>query len=50
MPPLLDHWLEAKLRRYAVPSLFGPPITRSQRGMGLHGIHAVHPAKSPTSA
>ncbi len=28
MPPLLDHWLEAKLRRYAVPSAFGPPITR----------------------
>ncbi|NAT79922.1 hypothetical protein CWD78_21225, partial [Dickeya dadantii] len=22
VPPLLDHWLEAKLRRYAVPSAF----------------------------
>ncbi|AUQ26526.1 hypothetical protein C1O30_16385 [Dickeya zeae] len=53
-PPLLDHWLVAKLRRYALPSAFDFAV-RAARDVfptrhGLSRRPVAHPAKPPTSA
>ncbi|RNM09627.1 hypothetical protein EF878_01450 [Dickeya undicola] len=53
-PPLLDHWLVAKLRRYALPSAFAFAVRAARDALperhGLSRRPVAHPAKSPTSA
>ncbi|KHN59756.1 hypothetical protein OI70_04955, partial [Dickeya fangzhongdai] len=51
---LLDHWLEAKLRRCALPSAFAFAVRAARDALperhGLSRRPVAHPAKSPTSA
>ncbi|ATV43023.1 hypothetical protein CTV95_05910 [Pectobacterium brasiliense] len=54
-PQRLDHWLfgvncaASRCLRRSYP-LFGPSATRSLRGADFRGVHAAHPAATPTSA
>ncbi|RNM25592.1 hypothetical protein EFS38_06180 [Dickeya undicola] len=46
-PPLLDHWLEAKLCRYAVPSAFVFAVRAARDVLpARHGL-SRHPCRSP---
>ncbi|WP_242449525.1 hypothetical protein, partial [Dickeya fangzhongdai] len=53
-PPLLDHWLEAKLWRCALPSAFAFAFRAARDALpARHGLSrrpVAHPAKSSTSA
>ncbi|MFB1118673.1 hypothetical protein RFU35_21085, partial [Dickeya dadantii] len=46
-PPLLDHWLEAKLWRYALPSAFAFAFRAARDVLpARHGL-SRHPCRSP---
>ncbi|MCA7000249.1 MULTISPECIES: hypothetical protein [Dickeya] len=46
MPPLLDHWLEAKLRRYAVPSAFAFAVRTAHYAFPTRNGLARHPCRA----
>ncbi|MZG51824.1 hypothetical protein F6X66_18225 [Dickeya solani] len=46
-PPLLDHWLRAKLCRFAVPSAFAFAVRAARDAFPTRHELSRHPCRSP---